>query len=82
MLYFRCWQLERGGLWTSVQGQSRSPPPLAPSKQGVRAFIGRVRGGGQHGETAQSSLTVIFKLIISGLTSNILVVLGTVGEDS
>ena len=47
-------------------------------KQRVRAFIGRVRGGGQHAETAQSSLTVIFKLVISGLTSNILVVLGTV----
>ena len=29
-------------------------------------------------ETAQSSLTVIFKLAISGLTSIILVVLGTV----
>ena len=33
---------------------------------------------GLHAETAQSSLTVIFKLIISGLTSIILVVLGTV----
>ena len=33
---------------------------------------------GLDAETAQSSLTVIFKLIISGLTSIILVVLGTV----
>ena len=35
-------------------------------------------GEGLHAETTQSSLTVIFKLVISGLTSNILVVLGTV----
>ena len=31
-----------------------------------------------HAEAAQSSLTVIFKLVISGLTSIILVVLGIV----
>ena len=34
--------------------------------------------GGLHAETAQSSLTVIFKLVISALTSIILVVLSTV----
>ena len=32
---------------------------------------------GLHAETAKSSLTVIFKLVISGLTSIILIVLGT-----
>ena len=34
-------------------------------------------GRGYTQKTAQSSLTVIFKLVISGLTSLILVVLGT-----
>ena len=43
-------------------------------KQWLRAFIGS--WGGQHPETAQSSVTVIFKLVISGLPSIILVVLG------
>ena len=33
---------------------------------------------GLHAERAQSSLTVIFKLVTSGLTSIILIVLGTV----
>ena len=33
---------------------------------------------GLHAEAAQSSLTVILRLVISGLTSIILVVLGTV----
>ena len=34
--------------------------------------------GGLHAEMAQSTLTVIFKLVITGLTTIILVVLGTV----
>ena len=34
--------------------------------------------GGLHAETAQSSLTVISKLVISGLTSMILIILGAV----
>ena len=60
------------------------PQPL-PDKQGMRAVI---EGGGSgvvvvggwgelHAETAQSSLTVIFRLVIVGLTSIILVVLGS-----
>ena len=49
-------------------------PPVAPS--GARAFIDRKMGIDVG--TAQSTLTVIFKLIISGLTSVILIVLGTV----
>ena len=42
--------------------------------QWARAFIGW--GKGLHAETAQSALTVILKLVISGLTSIILIVLG------
>ena len=49
-------------------------PALATS--GARAFINRRRGF--HAEIAQLSLTVILKLAIDGLTSIILVVLGTV----
>ena len=48
----------------------------SPDKQRVRAFIERERG--LHAEIAWSSLTVIFRLVIGGLTSIILVVLGTV----
>ena len=55
-------------------GQSPTPPPLATS--GARAFIDRRRR--LHAETAQSALTVIFRLVIGGLTSVILIVLGTV----
>ena len=50
------------------------PPPLTTS--GTRAFIGRNRR--QHAETAQSALTVSFKLIIGRLTRIILIVQGTV----
>ena len=39
--------------------------------------VGR-RGERLHAETAQSALTVIFKLVVGGLTSVILIVLGTV----
>ena len=65
-----------GGWQTSVQRLTPTPQPTATS--GARAFIDRVGVGELHAETAQSSLTVIFKLVISGLTSIILVVLGTV----
>ena len=44
--------------------------------QWARAFIGIVRG--LHAEIAQSSLTVLFPLVVSGLTSVIFVALGTV----
>ena len=49
-----------------------------PATSGARAFIDRVGVGELHVETAQSSLTIIFKVVISGLTSIILVVLGPV----
>ena len=60
-----------GGGWTSVQ---RSTPHTG--NQWARAFIDRRRG--LLAERAESALTVIFRLGISGLISIILVVLGTV----
>ena len=39
-------------------------------------------GKGLHAETAQSSLTVIFELVINGLTSNTMVVSSTVNLSS
>ena len=71
MLYFRCWQLRAVGRGHLSKGQLI---PLATS--GARAFIGRRRG--LHAETAQATLTVIFKLIIGGLIRVILITLGTV----
>ena len=62
------WQGEQ----TSVQ--RLTPDPLATS--GARTFIDRRRG--LHAEMAQSSLTVIFKLVTGGLTSAVLIVSGTV----
>ena len=50
-----------------------SPPN---GNQGARALIYRKRG--LHAETAQSSLTVIFKCVFGGLTGVILAVLDTV----
>ena len=50
----------------------KADSPHPPDNQGARAFI----GGGEG--TARSALTVILKLVIGGLTSVILTVLGTV----
>ena len=64
---------------TGVGGVDASPkahsPPPTPSNQGVALIDG---GREVHAGTAQSSLTVILKLVISDLTSVILNVLGTV----
>ena len=59
------------------------PPPPALAVSGEELLwievCGVVGVGGRlHSETAQSALTVFFKLIISGLTSVSSVVLGTV----
>ena len=64
-----------GGRVADICPKANSPHPL--HENGVRAFIDR---GGRwlHAERAQSSLTVIFNLVTSGLTSIILIVLGTV----
>ena len=51
-------------------GNQRPTPSVPPpTSKGVRAFIDRVGGTGLLAETAQSSLTVIFKLVIRGLIS-------------
>ena len=57
-----------------MSGQRLTLPSLATSE--VRAFIDRRRE--LHEETAQSALIVIFRLVVGGLTSIILIVLGTV----
>ena len=49
--------------------------PATGGGQGVRGFINRAWRA--NAETEQSSLTVIFRLVLGGLTSIILVVLGT-----
>ena len=67
------------GKWRRGWQPSVQRPTQPSDKQAVRAFIDKVVGvGGQHAETAPSSLTVRFKLVISGLTSIILVILSTV----
>ena len=57
-------------------GSHLSKDRLPPQQAGGESIIDRVGGGGD-GATCRNS-TVIFKLVISGLTSIILVVLGTV----
>ena len=47
---------------------SKGRPPL-PLTSGGESFYRQIGVGGFHAETAQSSLTVIFKLVICGLTS-------------
>ena len=65
------------GRWqTSVQRPIPLPPSPAQVTCGARACIDRWKG--LHAETTQLSLIVIFQLVISGLTSILLVVLGTV----
>ena len=67
-----CWQLGSvAGLLSCLKADS----PRADN-QWTRAFIDR--GMGLHAETAWSALIIILKLIICGLTSIILIVLGTV----
>ena len=68
------WGCVGGGESTDICPKASSP---TLTSRELRPFIDRV-GGGLHAETAQSSLTVIFKLVISGLTSIILMVLVTV----
>ena len=58
--------------------QRLTPSGVMLATSGARCFTERSGGGLLPAETAQSSLTVIFKLVISSLTSIILVVLSTV----
>ena len=70
-----------GGEWGEWQTPVQRPTTPTLDKQKVRDFIDRNgggRGGRLHVEKAQSFLTVVITLVISGLTSAILVVLGTV----
>ena len=53
-------------------------PQLPTSNQWGKNFYRQKEGDRCRNSTAQSALTVIFKLIIGGLTSVILIVLGTV----
>ena len=57
-----------GGWQTSVQ---RPNPPLIRRGESIYRQSQQGRGGrGQHAETAQSSVIVIFKLVISGLLAS------------
>ena len=58
------------------KGRLRHTPPHSRQAEGESFY--QHSGGQLHVETVQSSLTVIFKLVLSGLTSIILIVLGTV----
>ena len=60
------------GDWTSVQ---RLTPAPNPGNQRGQSFYRQEEG--PRAETAQSALTVIFKLVISGLTHVILIALCT-----
>ena len=51
-----------GGGQTSVQRPDTPPRHTHTNKQGIRNFIDRERG--LHAETAQSALTVIWKLVM------------------
>ena len=65
-----------GGWWISVQ---RPTPPTPCNKQGVRVFIDKVCVCG--GVTCRNSIVISnshLQLFISGITSIILVILGTV----
>ena len=65
-----------GGWWTSVQ--KLTPLPCPPTTSGARHFINRSGRGGAATCRNRTVISNNFKLIISGLTSIILVVLGTV----
>ena len=69
-----CFILDAGNQWGGQTPIQRLTPPT--DSQRARAFIGG--GRGLHAEAAQSALTVILTLIIGGLISVILIVLGTV----
>ena len=65
----------RGRWWTSIQGPI---PPTPWQEEGENFYRQSWSWGRLYAETAQSSLTVIFKLVISGLISIILVVFSSV----
>ena len=65
------------GVWGRADASPKSHSlPLPPDNQWARTFIDQWQG--PHGETVQSALIVILKLVTGSLTSIILIVLGTV----
>ena len=60
-----------------IRPKVNSPPP---GNQWGNSSYRQSVGGGLYAEIAQSTLTVIFKMVIGGLNSIILVVLGTVNH--
>ena len=71
-----CFISDAGNSWGGRTYVQR--PTLHPNKQRVRAFTHRVGSGGCYMEKQKLSLTLILKLVISGLTSVILVVFSSV----
>ena len=65
-----------GGVRIDVCSKADSPPHPPTGNQWGKNFYSQKEG--LRAETAQSALTVIFKLVMGGLTSIILVVLGRV----
>ena len=57
---------------------SKADSPNPQQAEGESFYRQSVCVGGLHAEMAQSTLTLIFTLVISGLASIILIVLGTV----
>ena len=77
LLYFICWQLGRKAGKANICPKANSSSGNQWGK-GFSFFFFKERRKGLPAKTEQSALTVIFKLAIGGLTSVILVVLGTV----
>ena len=77
MLYFKCRQLGGGGGGGGQGGWTFAQRPTSSLTSRGKSFY-RQSGEGLPTETAQSSLTLIFKLVTGGLTSMILFVLGRV----
>ena len=75
LLCFRCWQPGRGRVVDICPKSDFLPTSLPVATSEARAFINR---RGLHAGTAQSALTVIFRLLFSGPTTIIFVVLGVV----
>ena len=76
-VYFRCQQLVGAGRGHLSKGQLPAPPPATRQPVG-QELLWTELGRGLHAVRARSALTVIFKLVIGGLTGVILVALSPV----
>ena len=63
--------------WGGEGGQLSKGQLPSTDNQWARAFIDIYRGRGLHAETAHSSVTVVLKLVIDGLTAVILIASST-----